>query len=694
MAAACSASTPAARRPSARRSSRPASPAASSPAGSRPSRRSRCCRPAACATSGRTSGRPPRSEAEAAARRTPAAPGASAARLRAGRGGALRSRPCRARRRSSRASGPRFAGSSLFPTVASASAAGTVRGLRARPAAEQRASPRRARLGRHGCVGDRQGRACSEPAAACFRAGCAAARARCGRPARRPRTRPRGATAAASASRGRRAAGDPWRCDRWCARCCWTGAAATTVVALTTATVAATFAAALPPTRSDLIAVATLPQSSARAMSLLLLGRLLEPARERAARAEDQRLDGGLRELELLRDLAVREALPLAQQDRAALALGHLLEHVLEADQLVGAPRRRRGQLLDHLEVGRRLDAAAPPARAAAREADVVGDLEEPRRLELRHDAALDPAERVQERALDGVLRLLPRAELVQAVAEDLVRVLLVEGAREVGFGRGDALDAVRTAYGRYCGQIVRPRRRSGKRAPPGRATASIIGETFGPGNPFRGDIPGRFTGALRRAAVRRASRRRHRSPIRRRPRSPSRRRPGPSGRRRSPSCPRPSGRQRQPERAPSCPSPGARRGDGCGDGAPAVLGVGGVGAAVSRTARSTSLVPSTPFVAAALGRGRLPRGRCVPVRRRGAPPPERRPAHAARDAGEAAAPWTRRARVMVLEHLRRDDGPAAQRLPHRRRVRRPSPRRGRCHRRAPAPRRRSTRHR
>ena len=59
--------------------------------------------------------------------------------------------------------------------------------------------------------------------------------------------------------------------------------------------------------------------------------------------------------------------------------------------------------------------------RAAAREADVVGDLEEPRRLELGHDPALDAAERVQERALDGVLGLLAGAELVQAVAEDLV---------------------------------------------------------------------------------------------------------------------------------------------------------------------------------------------------------------------------------------------------------------------------------
>jgi hypothetical protein len=42
-------------------------------------------------------------------------------------------------------------------------------------------------------------------------------------------------------------------------------------------------------------------------------------ARKRAPCAEEQRLDGALREVELSRDLRVREALPLAQQNRAPL---------------------------------------------------------------------------------------------------------------------------------------------------------------------------------------------------------------------------------------------------------------------------------------------------------------------------------------------------------------------------------------
>ena len=67
-------------------------------------------------------------------------------------------------------------------------------------------------------------------------------------------------------------------------------------------------------------------------------------------------------------------------------------------------------------------------------------------------------SEGVQERALDGVLRLLARAELMQAVAKDLVRVLLVERPREVGLGRRRPLDACGTSYGRNCSQIFAPR--------------------------------------------------------------------------------------------------------------------------------------------------------------------------------------------------------------------------------------------
>ena len=187
------------------------------------------------------------------------------------------------------------------------------------------------------------------------------------------------------------------------------------------------------------------------------LRRLLEALGERTACAEDQRLDGGLRQLQLVGDLAIREPLPLAEEDRAALVLRHLLEDVLEADQLVAARGRRRRQLLDDLEVGGRLDPAPPPRGAASRQADVVRDLEQPGRLELRLDPAPKAAEGVEERALHGVLGLLARAELVEAVAEDLRRVPLVELMRRIRFRRRGAFDAVRTTYGRNCGQLHAP---------------------------------------------------------------------------------------------------------------------------------------------------------------------------------------------------------------------------------------------
>ena len=156
----------------------------------------------------------------------------------------------------------------------------------------------------------------------------------------------------------------------------------------------------------------------------------------------------------------------------------------------ISSSARRDGagrQLLDDLEVGRRLDAAAAPRRAAARQADVVGDLEEPRRLELGHDAALDAAERVQERALHRVLGLLARAELVQAVAEDLVRVLLVERARRrpprehgrLRRGSHDLWTELRPTSspraGRACGALR-----------PSTPAVHIMGEASEPGQPVR----------------------------------------------------------------------------------------------------------------------------------------------------------------------------------------------------------------
>src|SRR5262249_24523087 len=116
-------------------------------------------------------------------------------------------------------------------------------------------------------------------------------------------------------------------------------------------------------------------------------------------------------------------------------------------------PLARGNDLLQHLEVVRRLDPSTPPRRAPARQADVVRDLEQPRRLDLGDDAALQATERVHERRLDGVFGLLARAELVQAVAEDLRGVALVQIAGRVRAGGGGVLHPSGSAVLRNCCQ-------------------------------------------------------------------------------------------------------------------------------------------------------------------------------------------------------------------------------------------------
>src|SRR5205085_11418897 len=62
---------------------------------------------------------------------------------------------------------------------------------------------------------------------------------------------------------------------------------------------------------------------------------LLQALSQSAACAEDQGLYGGLGETQLSGNLAVRQTLPLTQQNRAPLVLRHLFEDILQADQLI-----------------------------------------------------------------------------------------------------------------------------------------------------------------------------------------------------------------------------------------------------------------------------------------------------------------------------------------------------------------------
>ncbi len=167
-----------------------------------------------------------------------------------------------------------------------------------------------------------------------------------------------------------------------------------------------------------------------------LLRVLDEAGRERAPRSEEQRLDSGLGEIHLGGDLAIGKSLPLSQQKRALLLLGHVAERLGQADQLVGVHLRRRDDVLERIDVARRLDAAPACGRTTARQADVVRNFVQPRHLELGPNATLQSTERVQERRLDRVFRFFLVPELVEAVRVNLARILLIEPSRGIRLGR------------------------------------------------------------------------------------------------------------------------------------------------------------------------------------------------------------------------------------------------------------------
>src|SRR5918994_7333066 len=139
------------------------------------------------------------------------------------------------------------------------------------------------------------------------------------------------------------------------------------------------------------------------------LGRLgrLERGREGPARAEDERLDGRLRDAQLGGHFAIGESLPLTEEDGATLLVGEAGEGVLDSEELVPLMVARGDRLLDHLDVVARFEAGAPRLRAEPRDALVLCHLQEPRLGRLRLEAAHEVAAGTQVRRLDGVLGLL-----------------------------------------------------------------------------------------------------------------------------------------------------------------------------------------------------------------------------------------------------------------------------------------------
>src|SRR5438093_12755075 len=109
---------------------------------------------------------------------------------------------------------------------------------------------------------------------------------------------------------------------------------------------------------------------------------MLEVLRKRTPCAEDEHLDRAFRQTGLGRDLAVRETLPLAQQDDRAVSLRHPLERFRQLRRLAGGVLGGGDDVLQRVEVANRLDPTAPPGAVAACATDVLGNLEEPGGLE------------------------------------------------------------------------------------------------------------------------------------------------------------------------------------------------------------------------------------------------------------------------------------------------------------------------
>src|SRR5204862_943104 len=98
-----------------------------------------------------------------------------------------------------------------------------------------------------------------------------------------------------------------------------------------------------------------------------------------------------------------------------------------KAGELVVRANRRGGEARHVVRVLYELQPATAPRGALPLEADVLGDLEQPRALRTRHDASLQAAERIHERVLNRVLGLLTVREAAQAEPEDPPGVLLVQ---------------------------------------------------------------------------------------------------------------------------------------------------------------------------------------------------------------------------------------------------------------------------
>jgi len=194
----------------------------------------------------------------------------------------------------------------------------------------------------------------------------------------------------------------------------------------------------------------------ARAESAARRVAALQVLGECTPRPEHEHLDCAFRESGLGRDLPAGKALPLTQQDDRAVLLGEAVERFRQLRGLTARVLRCGDDVLQRVEIVRRFEPAAPPRVLVPRAADVLRDLEQPRRLEFRTNAATQSAVRVEERRLDRVLRFLAVAKQPEAVAEDPIRVPCVQIRSGISLRRPRSLrgDRGESAHGRVRSHI------------------------------------------------------------------------------------------------------------------------------------------------------------------------------------------------------------------------------------------------
>src|SRR5262245_59118969 len=188
------------------------------------------------------------------------------------------------------------------------------------------------------------------------------------------------------------------------------------------------------PFRSVVTFISVHSTHSAAARTEVLAPELSDLPRELVAPAVDARFDGAFGQLQLLRDLVIRQFLDVAHEDGGAQRLGQRAHRVLEQLDAVALFHHRHLALrLRHRHQLRGVDVAVDrlaflPDAAVVIDAEVAADADEPR-LEVR--AAVERVQRpedLEEDVLRQILGLIVAADELVRDVEHLAAVLADDG--------------------------------------------------------------------------------------------------------------------------------------------------------------------------------------------------------------------------------------------------------------------------